>query len=84
MGCLESKQVSNPLKSDDHSTVQLKSSPGKERESTVEEQRLENAFKAKRGNVFAASVDATATVTVKNIPKTDAQRQIICKLSNFN
>ncbi len=83
MGCLQSKPASNPIKSDDPRTVQIGSSPGKERESTVEEQRLENAFKAKRGNVFAAGVDAGAAVTVKNIPKTDAQRQIISKFSIF-
>lgn len=52
--------------------------------SIVKEQQVQLAFKAKRGNVFTASVDddTRRVFSAQNIPKTQKQEKIISK--NWN
>ena len=49
-----------------------------------QEKRIELHFKAKRQNVFTASVDMDRSPpSPKNIPKTDSQKSLISKLLKF-
>ncbi len=79
MGCLQStaaEPASRPLGRSGDSDVELND---KARET---EARLEVAFKTKRQNVFTAGISMegdSSQVRVKNIPKSEAQRSLICK-----
>ena len=80
MGCLQStaaEPAARPLGRSGDSDVELND---KARET---EARLEVAFKTKRQNVFTAGINMdgeSSHVKVKNIPKSEAQRNLICEL----
>eukprot|EP00602_Paraphysomonas_sp_CaronLab_P010418 CAMPEP_0185025144 /NCGR_PEP_ID=MMETSP1103-20130426/8214_1 /TAXON_ID=36769 /ORGANISM="Paraphysomonas bandaiensis, Strain Caron Lab Isolate" /LENGTH=758 /DNA_ID=CAMNT_0027558279 /DNA_START=58 /DNA_END=2331 /DNA_ORIENTATION=+ len=65
MGCIDSK----PANANGVSEGDI--------ETHDQEQRIELAFKAKRQNVFTAGIDTSKEPTLKNVPKTDAQRDLI-------
>lgn len=53
--------------------------------SSVKEEQIQLAFKAKRANLFAQSADSNVRreFTAQNIPKTPQQTQIISEIYNF-